>query len=109
MTSIRYLRNKDNHPWATIIGIKDRNGIKMGYSICCPQDKFSKKTGRDTTFDRVKNGIQDVPCIDSLIHLNILSQTFPKLIIIDPRFEAVRKEVIRLYHWLSERKAEVVK
>jgi len=60
MVKIRYLRNENNVPWATIVGLK--NLKQVGYSICCDKDHFSKRLGRRIALIRaINNKNQELP------------------------------------------------
>lgn len=57
--TIRYLRDKSSKPIGCVVAIEDN---RMGWSLCCKKDVFTKKMARKIAFGRAVNGTsQQVP------------------------------------------------
>lgn len=62
MLLIQHLRDYQNCPYGTIVGLGDGN---IGVSICCPNDHFNKKRGIQIAEGRAKKYGSEVPQIHS--------------------------------------------
>lgn len=56
---IRYARDVDGNPRATLATIRNGDTIYFGVSVCSPKDHFNKKLGRLIAFNRAQKAQEE--------------------------------------------------
>lgn len=59
---IKHIRDSQRKPFGTIVADKIDGDIRVGISICCNKDQFSKRMGKNIAIGRLMTGtLVDVP------------------------------------------------
>jgi hypothetical protein len=53
---ISYVRNRKGNPVGILVASKHKKSFKVGYSLCCKKDRFSREMGLKIAFGRSEAG-----------------------------------------------------